>query len=180
MLYFSQELAQLDDELLEEITAEEYQHLCEFQTNLPELQTSDELSKPLGHGGITIDDLDFTPLVDMRRRHQTRQAALGVHTRKSKSTDPDITLKQNIVRSMREVLKEQDDRAVGTGCECSARWGTSDATGNSANAAAAAVTLAKKVWIVSNLFYMLLTRFCRLLLVEMISSRQPMSQVYRK
>ena len=34
MLYFSQELAQLDDELLEEITAEEYQHLCEFQTTL--------------------------------------------------------------------------------------------------------------------------------------------------
>lgn len=153
---FSQALAQLDDEHLEQITAEEYQHLDEFQAALSKLKTSNELSKPLGHGGITIDDLDFTYFVEMRRRHQTRQAALGVRTRKFKRPmDPDVTLKQHIVRRMREVLKEQDDHAVGTGCERSARWETSDTTGNSANAAAAAATLAKKVRIVSRSFYML-------------------------
>jgi hypothetical protein len=64
-------------------------------------------------------------------------------------------LKQHIVHCMCEVLKEQDDHTVGTGYKHSAQWGTSDTTGNLANAMAAAVTLAKKVWIVLRSFYML-------------------------
>jgi hypothetical protein len=152
------------DEDIEQIMVEEYHHLRELQERLPQLQASDELSKLPGlGGGITIDDLDFTPLVEMRRRHQTRHAALGVRTRSSKSTaaeDSELTLKQQIIRRMREVLKEQDDRAVGTGCERSARWGTSDAVGNSANAAAAAVTVAKQVHFPLNLVHASLTYHC--------------------
>jgi hypothetical protein len=122
--------------------------LRELQEELqvPQLQVPDELSKPLGLGAITIDDLDFTPLVEMRRRHQTRHAALSIRTRISKATDTEDSLKQQIIRRMREVLKEQSDRAVGTGCERSVRWGVLDRdAGNSANAAAAAATIAKRV-----------------------------------
>ena len=47
---------------------------------------------------------------------------------------------------MRDVLKEQNDRGVGTGCERSVRWGSnSDTAGNAANAAVAAITVAKQV-----------------------------------
>ena len=145
---FRQNLAEMGDELVEEIMVEEYRNLRVLQEGLPRLQVLDELSKPLGLGEIALDDLDFSPLVEMRRRHQTRQAALGVRTRTSKSTaaeDSELTIKQQIIRRMREVLKEQDEHAVGTGYERSARWGVADGAGNSANAAAAAVTVAKQV-----------------------------------
>jgi len=115
--HFSQELTQMSDKQLEEVIAEEYQQLCEMQADLPNIQVFDEISKPLGCGGITIEDLDFTPLVNMHRRHQTHQVALGVQTRLSKSTNAESTLKQGIIQRMCDVLKEQDDQAVGTRCE---------------------------------------------------------------
>jgi hypothetical protein len=67
--------------------------------------------------------------------------------------DSKLTLKKQIICHMREVLKEQDNRAVGTGCERSARWGTSDSAGNSANAAATAVMVAKQVHFPLNLVH---------------------------
>jgi hypothetical protein len=92
---------------------EECQQLRELQERLqiPQLQVPDELSKPLGLGGITVDDLDFTPLVEMRCQHQTCHAALGIRTRTLKTTEDSakISLKQQIIRRMREVLKEQSD-----------------------------------------------------------------------
>lgn len=119
--HFSQELAQTSDKQLEEVIAEEYQQLCKMQADLPNIQAPDEILKPLGRGGITVNDLNFTPLVEMHHRHQTRQAALGVQTRSSKSTDTESTLKQGIIQHMHNVLKEQDVHAVGTGCEHSAQ-----------------------------------------------------------
>jgi hypothetical protein len=48
---------------------------------LPNVQIGDDyVSKPFGVGQVTIDDLDYASLVDMRRCHQTRQAALGVRS----------------------------------------------------------------------------------------------------
>ncbi|KAF8239658.1 hypothetical protein L208DRAFT_1374531 [Tricholoma matsutake] len=119
-----QELAQTSDKQLEEVIAEEYQQLCKMQADLPNIQAPDEILKPLGHGGITVNDLNFTPLVEMHHRHQTRQAALGVQTRSSKSTDTESTLKQGIIQHMHN--------------------GALECTGNAANAAAATVTLAKQ------------------------------------
>ena len=97
-----QEAADGDDE---QITAEEYQQLHKLQEGLqvPQVQVLDELSKPLGLGGITIDDLDFTLLVEMRRQHQTCHAVLGVWTRSLKKTDTEdseISLRQQIIRRM--------------------------------------------------------------------------------
>jgi hypothetical protein len=57
------------------------------------------------------------PLVEMRRRHQTCHTALGKSTAAS-AEGSELTLKQQIIRRMREMLKEQDDRAVGTGSGC--------------------------------------------------------------
>ena len=125
MLAVTADESEMADEDIEQIMVEEYHHLCEQR--FP--QVSDELSKPLRLGGVTfnLNDLDFTPLVEMRRQHQTRQAALvGVRTRSYTGVDVSkLTLKKQIIRRMREVLKEQDNQAVGTGCERSARWGTS-------------------------------------------------------
>lgn len=151
MLNFSvcrQNLAEMGDELVEEIMVEENWNLCELHEGLPQLQVLDELSKPLGLGEIALNDLDFSPLVEMQRRHQTCQAALGVRTRTSKSMateDSKLTIKQQIICHMWEVLKEQDDHAVGTGCEHSARWGVVDGAGNAAYAAAAAMMVTKQV-----------------------------------
>ena len=148
---FRQSLSQSVNDDDEQIMFEECQQLRELQQGfqVPQVQVPDERSKPLGLGGITNDDLDFSQLVEMRRQHQTRHAALGIRTRSSKATDTEdseISLKQQIIRRMREVLKEQSDRAVGTGCERSVRWGVLDRdAGNSANAAAAAATVAKRV-----------------------------------
>ena len=103
-----------DDDADEQITAEEYQQLRKLEEGLqvPQVQVPDELSKPLGLGGVTIDDLDFTLLVKMQRLHQTHHAALGVWTRSSKKTDTEdskISLRHQIIHCMHEVLKEQSD-----------------------------------------------------------------------
>ena len=66
---FRQNLADMGDELVEGIMVEEYRNLHELQEGLPQLQVLDELSKPLGLGEIALDDLDFSPLVEMWRRH---------------------------------------------------------------------------------------------------------------
>ncbi|KAF8222893.1 hypothetical protein L208DRAFT_1381678 [Tricholoma matsutake] len=148
MQSMSQAAADDDDE---QIMAEEYQQLCKLQEGLqvPQVQVLDELSKPLGLGGIMIDDLDFTPLVKMRRQHQTHHAVLGVRTRsleKTDTEDSEISHRQQIICRMREVLKEQSDRAVGTGCEHSAWWGGSDHdAGNAANATATLPFLNQKL-----------------------------------
>jgi hypothetical protein len=62
----------------------------------------------------------------MRRRHQTRQAALGVRTRSSRLTAAEnsgSTLKLLLFHGMRQALKEQDDHAVGTGMDASQCFG---------------------------------------------------------
>jgi hypothetical protein len=91
------------------------------------------------------EDLDFSLLVEMRRRHQTRQATLGVRTRASNTENLELSLKQHPIHHMHDMLKQQNDQAVGTGAEHSVRWGTSSTPGNSANVPAVAVVVAKQV-----------------------------------
>ena len=92
----------------------------------------------------------------MRFQHQTRQAAAGVRTKGQRREEkPSETMRKKIIRRLHEILREeQDDVAVGTGSERKARWtqaakggqsvdGT--ATGNTANAIAAATSNATKV-----------------------------------
>ena len=96
---------------------------------MPPVQIPDEAAQPLGRGVLTLDTLDFKALIDMRHSHQTRQADKGVRMRylrgekDDKKTKP--TLFRSIIRQFNEALKEtQDDQAIGTGYERSARWTT--------------------------------------------------------
>ena len=156
------------DDAEEEILAQEYEELQAAVNNLPPVQIQDEAAQPLGRGVLTLDTLDFKALIDMRRTHQTRQADQGVRMRHSREETDDKktkpTLLRSIIRKFHEALKEaQDDQAIGTGYERSARWtanrvpapGARDgkiegrlapppATGNSANAAVTAAAVVKQ------------------------------------
>lgn len=165
---YSQAVAdETDEDAAEEILAEEYCEIHDLVNDLPAVQTSDEPAKPMGRGLVTFEDLDFDALVHMRRSHQTHQAAKGVRTKHSRDVpDSDqkrtMTLKQQIIIQYHEALREsQDEKAVGTGYERSARWraparGARDGkiddstvnplpSGNAANAAMSASALAKQV-----------------------------------
>jgi hypothetical protein len=143
-------MSEMGDEELAAIVAEEREQVSNVLRDLPKLQAPDERTKPFGLGEISIVDLDFDPLVKMRQIHQTHQAAFGIRTRLSKPSDAaldsDKSIKMQIVRRMHEVLKEEEEHAVGTGYERAARWGSkTEATGNTANAAAAAAAVARRV-----------------------------------
>lgn len=170
----SQATADIDEEKIEEILAEEYLELRGIVDQLPGIDMPDEAAKPFGLDEGTFDSLDFGALVAMRRAHQTYQAAHGIRTKQSpdetdETTKKKVTLRRRIIRKFHEALREsQDEQAVGTGKERSARWqanhapggrdGKIDGTaapelvsGNSANAALAASAVAKKVWL--RIFY---------------------------
>lgn len=144
-----------DSEALESLLSEEYvqaRHAMEQYNlktrKLPPVRIADENSRPLGHGAAQYDDLDFEMLVEMRRKHQTKQAASGVRMKKTtKASDDTSGLRGQIIRQFHEALKEaQDERAAGTGLERDARWrGEVPAAGNAANAAAAAAKVSKQV-----------------------------------
>ncbi|KAJ6620818.1 hypothetical protein B0H10DRAFT_2432733 [Mycena sp. CBHHK59/15] len=149
-------------EILDELIAEEHGAI-QAVTNLAPLVIS-ETSKPLGRGSATAQTIDFDYLVELRRRHQTIQAARGVRTRVIDTTNTEkakeASLRQQLIRKFHLALKEDQDRAVGTGVEREARWkasapggrggnvpgSSSDIVlaGNSANAALTATALAKK------------------------------------
>lgn len=89
--------------------------------SLPVLRIPDEPSRPLGHGGLQSDDLNYEMMINMRRAHQTKHAATGIRTKKSKPTDGSI--RGHILQEFHEALKEaQDELGAGTGLERVARW----------------------------------------------------------
>lgn len=111
--------------------------------------------------------IDVSELVRLRFLHQTKQAETGVRkvgsgksTANSRAENlKPLSERQQIIRRFAEIIKQQDDRGVGTGLERSARWiskgsekGTSKqggavdkTSGNSANAAAVANATASSV-----------------------------------
>lgn len=166
IICYSHCIAEIDEEKSEELLAEEFSELQDIAHMLPMVDIPDERSKPFGLGEATYDTLDFEALVNMRRDHQTYQAAHGVRTKQSPTDDETkitMTLRRQIIRELHQALKEsQDDKAVGTGSERAARWqdnhalGGRDgqvngvsapdiASGNAANAALAATAVTKKV-----------------------------------
>ncbi|KAF8801615.1 hypothetical protein BYT27DRAFT_7261749 [Phlegmacium glaucopus] len=158
--------AEVDEEELEDVVADEFaqvQQLTELYKSLPAPKIHNKQTRPLGHGSIQYDDLDFEMLVSMRQQHQTKQAASGVWTKKSKPAKD--TMHGQIIREFHQALKEaQDEKAAGTGKLQDDRWkegprepapggrgGIIDgvtapdlAGGNAANAAVAAGTAAKQ------------------------------------
>ncbi|KAJ7504705.1 hypothetical protein B0H11DRAFT_1852265 [Mycena galericulata] len=130
---------QMDEELADGILSEEYLAL---QEAMSELSTSEPLTL---HGAAST--LDLSPLVEQRRRHQTRQAEKCSRTKTSKTAtapDSEESIRRQILRKFHEILKEDQSRALGSTVERQARWNTgTTVAGNAANAAAAAATLAK-------------------------------------
>ncbi|KAJ7245054.1 hypothetical protein C8J57DRAFT_1082457 [Mycena rebaudengoi] len=150
-------------EILDELAAEEQGSIRALIDAVPDLSTT-EPTKPLGRGSATADTVDFDYLVELRRRHQTVQAARGVRTRVldwSSDKAQEASLRQQLTKRLHLALKEDQDKAAGTGLERSVRWrapapggrpGTvldsqpaPPVAGNSANAVLSATALTKKV-----------------------------------
>ena len=174
-LFLSKNFSVVDEEQLDTVISEEYiqtQKAMDVYKSLPALRIPDEPSRPLGQGGLRSDDLNFEMMIDMRRAHQTKHAATGIRTKKTKPTDGSI--RGHILQKFHEALKEaQDERGAGTGLERVARWherepapggrngvinGTSVPdlpAGNEANAAVVAANVAKTVCVLP--FFLLLS-----------------------
>ena len=150
-----------DSDIMEDVISNEYIQTQQFLNSLilPAVQAPAVPTRPLGYGTQTYEDLNFDTLINMRRRHQTKQAMSGVHTRLSKTTSDDTptSLRRQIIQQLHAALKEaQDDVAVGTGSERRERWmapapgGRGNlpalAAGNSANAVLSAEAITRKVW----------------------------------
>lgn len=160
-----------EDDITEDIVAEEYLEIRNLVDGLPSVQVPDEPAKPMGWGAIAFKDVDFDALVEMCRLHQTRQAAEGVWMKLSwdngdEEKKKQTTLKQQIIKRFHKTLKEsQDEKAIGTGYKWSARWqapawardGESKGTvadpfvsSNATNAALASAAVVKQVHIFSD------------------------------
>ncbi|TCD62510.1 hypothetical protein EIP91_006784 [Steccherinum ochraceum] len=125
---------------------------------IPDLELTDETVRPFGLDDFAGDGpgTDFTTLVDLRRAHQTRQAETGVRTKKLGLEDTaqaekqgQVSARRQLADGMRSVLNkwvDQDGVGPTTTSGRILRWvGVYGGTaGNSANAALAATTAAKK------------------------------------
>jgi hypothetical protein len=121
------------------------------QTALTPVVVRDEESLPFGFGELELDfsDLNLDNLVQMRLRHQTVQAAKGARLRGRGEVEKNISIRRQLIRKFHEILKERQEQGVGTGHERAARWQATkpdqQVSGNSANAALAASSLANAV-----------------------------------
>jgi hypothetical protein len=158
-LLFSHTSNENEEEIHDELVAEETAHVQATIDAIPTNLSISEPSKRLGQGSATPDTINFDYLVELRRRHQTAQAARGVRTRVvdwSSEKAKAVSIRQQLIKKLHLALKEEQDHATGTGLERSARWRApapggraalpaAAAAGNSANAALAATVVAKKV-----------------------------------
>ena len=149
--------------ILSDIATPHASHTGERLANaLPPLNIERPETNLFTSGTLT---LDVSELVHLRFLHQTKQAETGVRKVGSgesianRKAEKPLSERQQIIRKFAEILKQQDDRGVGTGLERSARWiskGSAESTskqneaiektsGNSANAAAVADATASSV-----------------------------------
>lgn len=117
---------------------------------------------------------DLSPLVSLRRDHQTRQARIGIRTWDSstvessgKAAAKELSDRQKLSRRMQSIVRIDQERGSSTGLNCATRWiennskpttspafkalnlpqeAVPDASGNSANAALAARGRAQEVY----------------------------------
>ena len=88
----------IDEEELDTVISEEYsqvQHTLDLYKSLPAVRIPDELTRPLGHSELKLNDLDFEMMINMRHKHQTKHAASGVRTKKVKI--PDSTMHSHVL-----------------------------------------------------------------------------------
>ncbi|KAH6903462.1 hypothetical protein BKA70DRAFT_1110856 [Coprinopsis sp. MPI-PUGE-AT-0042] len=153
----------VEDEENENFVAQEFSQIADFARHIVVNDLNhDEPSGPVGLRGTTLDDLDLSSLVELRRHHQTEQAAKCGRTRNGiqlskkameeadeRNYPPDALsesgktvaqLRQEISSMYHQVLRETKGYAPTSGVERSMRWTTDEgvdrpAAGNSANAA---------------------------------------------
>lgn len=119
------------------------------QVKLVPVRIPDESSKPFGQGLYTsVDVVDFSPLIQQRRLHQTKFAENCTRTKTSRAApESEESIRRQLLRKFHEILKEDQARAPGTAVERHVRWNASVnvGAGNAANAAAAASAVATTV-----------------------------------
>lgn len=145
--------------------AEEYARLATLangRLQLPALILEDEASEAYDLQSLGPGNHNFSILVELRRSHQTQHAAEGVRTRDSAETNKSReSVRWKLIREMNALLRQDQNRAIGTGHDRKLRWQTpaqgtesSDPghqqlmpvpTGNSANAATVAALKHQKV-----------------------------------
>ena len=103
--------------------------------------------------------IDWTEFVQFKLRfsHQTKQASTGVRTATQRTSEGSTNLseRQRVLQRFSAILKQQEEKGVGTGLERAARWTRANMTttsevgslsnGNSGNATAVAKAVATKV-----------------------------------
>ncbi len=158
--YLSNGLPDVDEDVAEEMLTEEYQQIHDMLSlSIRPLELPDT---PMNLFNANHQSLDLHQLIVLRRQHQTKQAEDGVRMRGEATTEmPEVSLRRQLIREFHTVLKEEQELAIGTGCERNARWrapapggrlqkvngapASQLANGNSANAVASATMLAKQV-----------------------------------
>ena len=131
---------------------------------LPALKDADAVPNIFDISPSLFSNLDIDELIQSRSFHQTKQADSGVRTHIVNKVDTDSgdisqatpSQRQKLLQRLNQIVKEQQDRGVGTGKQRDLRWKKSaigggntandGLTGNSANAAATATASAKKVF----------------------------------
>ena len=154
-------MPEFDEDQQADALSDDAENIAQFLNNLPAPNT--ELDRPtLPYLDLNLSGADITPLIDLRREHQTKQAESGTRTsNKTPNKSTPSSEKQAILRGFNEAIKQREEIGVGTGVGRMARWrnpapggrdGKVDGevsspamAGNSANAAAAATSAAKKV-----------------------------------
>jgi aspartokinase len=140
-----------DDQGLAKSFAEDRRLVAEARSlRLPAVRTHQEMA-PFGFGQLNpqTTKLHLQVLIDLRARHQNRQAALGVRTKASAAiSDPDVpaapvSLHRQLMTRYHDIARGQQDLGMGTGSDRAARWG------NSANAAVVADAATRQVGVTS-------------------------------
>ncbi|TFK77245.1 hypothetical protein BDN72DRAFT_953706 [Pluteus cervinus] len=145
------------DEDIEKLAAEERTEINAVMNEISDAaaHTTDNLVGQVPMQS-TFSDIDFSGLINTRRRHETLEAAMGVRARgkdvegdKEDTEDdekkPKLSERQEMIKQIHEKLKLYNkDRGVGTGLERGARWKGTDPdpgpVGHAKNAAAMAQT----------------------------------------
>ena len=97
--------------------------------SLPALVLEDEASEPYSLKALGAGSYDFSVFVEIRRSHQTRHAAKGVHTRDSSEADrPNESVRCKLIREINALLRQDQIRAPGTGQDRKSRWQTPNST----------------------------------------------------
>lgn len=153
-------------DMQEEIWAENCRRIGEaFAAALPPLDAPEGKEMVLGKGSLSVTQVDLSNLGTIRHQHQTRHAAEAVRTRSSPqvppSDSPDTTsnatahaksIRRKLIQEFYVSVRKIDERGVGTGKNRQLRWfetgsgeASSEAAGNSANAATVAASAANAV-----------------------------------